>query len=327
MNSWGNNFKISIFGESHGEALGVVVDGVRPGLPLDAEQMLPDLTRRRAGGQGTTARREPDTPQIVSGLFRGRTTGAPLAVMFRNVDAQASDYERFIDTPRPSHVDFVASRKYHGYNDFRGGGHLSGRLTLPLVAAGVVAKLHIAPVVVRARLLSVGGSPNVEQQVAQAQAQSDSVGGLVECEATGLPVGVGEPLFGSVESAIAALAFAIPGVRGVEFGAGFAAAAMRGSQHNDPIVSPDGRTSSNHAGGVVGGITNGNALIFRVAVKPTASIGGEQRTLNMMTGQLEPLQIGGRHDACIALRVPVVLEAVAAIALADLMLAHRMHNV
>ena len=327
MNTWGNHFRISIFGESHGEGLGVVIDGVRPGLALSAEQLRGDLSRRQSGAQGTTARREPDEPQIVSGLFRGRTTGAPLTVMFRNVDAQSADYDKFIDTPRPGHADFVARCKYHGHNDFRGGGCFSGRLTLPLVAAGAVAKLHIAPVEVRARLLAVGGSSEVEQQVVQAQAQADSVGGLVECVATGLPVGVGGPMFGSVEAAIASLAFAIPGVRGVEFGAGFAAAAMRGSQHNDPIVSADGRTSSNHAGGVVGGISNGNPLIFRVAVKPTPSIAQPQRTLNLRTGRLEDLQVSGRHDACIALRVPVVVEAVAAIALADLMLANRMHDV
>lgn len=327
MNTWGNNFRISIFGESHGEGLGVVIDGVRPGLELSAELLRPDLMRRQSGARGTTARLEPDEPQIVSGMFRGHTTGAPLTVLFRNVDVQCADYDKFADTPRPSHADFVARCKYHGYNDYRGGGHFSGRLTLPLVAAGAVAKLHIAPVEVRARLLSVGGSSEVEQQVAQAQAQGDSVGGLVECMATGIPVGVGEPMFGSLEASIASLAFAIPGVRGVEFGAGFAAAVMRGTQHNDPIVSPDGRTATNHAGGVVGGISNGNPLIFRVAVKPTPSIAQPQRTLNLRTGLLDDLQVEGRHDACIALRVPVAVEAVAAIAIADLMLANRMHDV
>lgn len=319
MNTYGNNFKISIFGESHGEAVGIVIDGVRPGLQLNAEHFAADIARRRPGAHGTTERRENDEPQIVSGVFNGHTTGAPLTILFANKNQQSSDYEEITHTPRPSHADFVAARKFNGYNDYRGGGHFSGRLTLPLVAAGVVAKMHIAPITIAATLIEAGGSTDVASAVAQALADDDSVGGIVECQATGLPVGVGEPFFGSIESAIAALAFAVPGVRGIEFGTGFAAAAMRGSQHNDPIVSPDGRTATNHAGGIVGGISNGNTLTFRTAIKPTASISKPQTTINLNTGELQTLQINGRHDACFALRVPVVIEAITAIALADLL--------
>lgn len=319
MNTYGNNFKISIFGESHGEAVGIVIDGVRPGLQLNAEHFAADIARRRPGAHGTTERRENDEPQIVSGVFNGHTTGAPLTILFANKNQQSSDYEEITHTPRPSHADFVAARKFNGYNDYRGGGHFSGRLTLPLVAAGVVAKMHIAPITIAATLIEAGGSTDVASAVAQALADDDSVGGIVECQATGLPVGVGEPFFGSIESAIAALAFAVPGVRGIEFGTGFAAAAMRGSQHNDPIVSPDGRTATNHAGGIVGGISNGNTLTFRTAIKPTASISKPQTTINLSTGELQTLQINGRHDACFALRVPVVIEAITAIALADLL--------
>lgn len=319
MNTYGNNFKISIFGESHGEAVGIVIDGVRPGLQLNAEHFATDIARRRPNAHGTTERRENDDPQIVSGVFNGHTTGAPLTILFANKNQQSSDYKEITHTPRPSHADFVAARKFNGYNDFRGGGHFSGRLTLPLVAAGVVAKMHIAPITIAATLIEAGGSTDVASAVAQALADGDSVGGIVECQATGLPVGIGEPFFGSIESAIAALAFAVPGVRGIEFGTGFAAAAMRGSQHNDPIVSPDGRTATNHAGGIVGGISNGNTLTFRTAIKPTASISKPQTTINLSTGELQTLQINGRHDACFALRVPVVIEAITAIALADLL--------
>lgn len=324
MNTYGNKFKISIFGESHGEAVGIVIDGVRPGLQLNAEHFAADIARRRPGAHGTTERSENDEPQIVSGVFNGHTTGAPLTILFANKNQQSSDYEEITHTPRPSHADFVAARKFNGYNDYRGGGHFSGRLTLPLVAAGVVAKMHIAPITIAATLIEAGGSTDVASAVAQALADGDSVGGIVECQATGLPVGVGEPFFGSIESAIAALAFAVPGVRGIEFGTGFAAAAMRGSQHNDPIVSPDGRTATNHAGGIVGGISNGNTLTFRTAIKPTASISKPQTTINLSTGELQTLQINGRHDACFALRVPVVIEAITAIALADLLVAQKL---
>jgi chorismate synthase len=309
MNTFGNRLRISIFGESHGVAVGVVMDGVTAGMELSEADFVADLARRQAGAEGTTARREADRPEIVSGLYKDRTTGAPLTVMFRNEDVQSADYEQFAHHPRPSHADFVASKKFGWFNDPRGGGHFSGRLTVALVAAGVVAKKMLGEGIrVEARVVETG-------DIAAARAAGDSVGGVVECVATGLPVGLGEPFFDSAESLIAHLLFAIPAVRGVEFGAGFAAARMRGSEHNDLIINEQGATQTNHAGGVVGGLTNGNPLIVRVAVKPAASIAREQETFHLAEGRVAPLSIGGRHDACIALRTPVIVEAAVAVAL------------
>lgn len=318
MNTFGNKFCLSIFGESHGEVVGVTIDGVKPGLKLSHDDFIHDIARRKPGAKGTTQRIEDDSPKIISGVFNGYTTGSPLTIVFENSNTSSVDYEQYIDIPRPSHADFVAAKKYCGYNDYRGGGHFSGRLTLPLVAAGVVAKLMLAPIPIQAKIVSVGGSPNIDAAVDRALSVSDSIGGVVECTATNLPVGLGEPFFNSVESVIAHLAFAIPGIRGIEFGAGFAAANMLGSQHNDQIIDSKGTTATNNAGGVVGGISNGNPLVFRVAVKPTASIGLAQQSINLKTGELDTLKINGRHDACIALRVPVILEAITAIALANM---------
>lgn len=318
MNSFGRIFRVSLFGESHGRAIGVVVDGVRPGLPLSTDDFADDIRRRGPGLPGTTPRTENDLPEMVSGWFNGYTTGAPLAIIFRNANVRSHDYERIKDLPRPGHADFVAYKKFSGYNDYRGGGHFSGRITLALVAAGVIAKKMIDPVEVHAKLVTVGGSTDIENTINKAMSANDSVGGLVECRVSGIPIGWGEPFFDSVESVISHLAFAIPGVKGIEFGSGFAAASMFGSAHNDAFIDASGATSSNNAGGILGGISNGNELQFRVAVKPTSSIAREQQTINMRTGMPEKLVVTGRHDTCIALRVPVVLEAVAAIALADL---------
>ena len=318
MNSFGRIFRVSLFGESHGRAIGVVVDGVRPGLPLSTDDFADDIRRRGPGLPGTTPRTENDLPEMVSGWLNGYTTGAPLAIIFRNTNVRSHDYERIKDLPRPGHADFVAYKKFSGYNDYRGGGHFSGRITLALVAAGVIAKKMIDPVEVHAKLVTVGGSTDIENTINKAMSANDSVGGLVECRVSGIPIGWGEPFFDSVESVISHLAFAIPGVKGIEFGSGFAAASMFGSAHNDAFIDASGATSSNNAGGILGGISNGNELQFRVAVKPTSSIAREQQTINMRTGMPEKLVVTGRHDTCIALRVPVVLEAVAAIALADL---------
>ncbi|MEN6501577.1 MAG: chorismate synthase [Tenuifilaceae bacterium] len=318
MNSFGRIFRVSLFGESHGRAIGVVVDGVKPGLPLSTDDFADDIRRRGPGLPGTTPRTENDLPEMVSGWLNGYTTGAPLAIIFRNTNVRSHDYERIKDLPRPGHADFVAYKKFSGYNDYRGGGHFSGRITLALVAAGVIAKKMIDPVEVHAKLVTVGGSTDIENTINKAMSANDSVGGLVECRVSGIPIGWGEPFFDSVESVISHLAFAIPGVKGIEFGSGFAAASMFGSAHNDAFIDASGATSSNNAGGILGGISNGNELQFRVAVKPTSSIAREQQTINMRTGMPEKLVVTGRHDTCIALRVPVVLEAVAAIALADL---------
>jgi chorismate synthase len=318
MNSFGRIFRIHIFGESHGERLGVVIDGCPAGISLQRDDFNHDLSRRRSGGKGTTARREPDEPHLVSGIYNDYTTGAPLTILFGNHDTRSGDYAQFREMPRPGHADFAATKKWDGFNDLRGSGHLSGRLTLALTAAGVVAKKCIAPMLVNATLTEAGGSANIDEAVEQAVRNRDSIGGIVACRVQHVPVGLGEPFFDAVESLLAHLLFAIPAVKAVEFGAGFAAAAMRGSQHNDPIISPCGKTATNHAGGINGGITNGNDLCFRVAVKPTSSILQPQQTINLATGDIETLNVRGRHDACIALRVPVVVEAAAAIVLCDL---------
>ena len=320
MNSFGTNFRLSIFGESHGESVGVVMDGVPAGMALCEADFLADLDRRRSGARGTTPRKESDTPHLISGVFEGHTTGAPLTVLFYNENTRSGDYRNLVTHPRPSHADWVAYKKFKGYNDYRGGGHFSGRLTLGLVAAGVVAKKMLGEVDIPSRILEIGGCSDPDrfpEVVEQALRACDSVGGVIECTADGVAVGLGEPFFDSVESVMSHLLFSVPAVKGVEFGNGFEAARLRGSQNNDPIVSPDGKTATNHAGGINGGITNGNQIVVRVAIKPTASIATEQNTLNTETGRVEPLMVKGRHDACIALRAPVVIEAAVAIALAQ----------
>ncbi len=317
MNTFGRIFKISIFGESHGKSVGVTVDGCPSGIDLCKDDFLADLARRRAGAKGTTPRKEKDLPEIISGVFNGKTTGAPITILFRNENTRSKDYSHLKVTPRPGHADFVALKKYKGYNDYRGGGHFSGRLTLALVAAGVIAKKIIIPVSISAKLLEAGGQSDIEKAIDEALKKRESIGGIVSCSAINLPVGWGEPFFDSIESVISHLVFSIPAIKGIEFGSGFQAAKMTGSEHNDEIIDPEGRTKTNHAGGINGGITNGNELYFKVAVKPTSSISLAQETINLKTRQTELLEIKGRHDACIALRVPVVLEAVTAIALAD----------
>lgn len=324
MNQFGNSFRLSIWGESHGESVGITIDGVPPGIPLSEADLEADLKRRRAGAAGTTPRRERDLPHILSGLYEGCTTGAPLTILFANENTQSKDYSSFTHHFRPSHADRVARVKYNGYNDPRGGGHFSARLTVALVAAGAVAK-RILPTTVQfsTRLASVGGEQDparFEEVIRAAQAEGDSVGGVVECCIDGVPTGWGEPLFDSVESIASHLLFSIPAVKGVEFGDGFAVADRRGSENNDPIIDAEGHTATNHAGGIDGGITNGNPIVVRVAFKPTPSIHREQQTFDTETGAIETLQIPGRHDACIALRGAVVVEAMMAIALAELVL-------
>ncbi len=320
MNSFGRIFRTHIFGESHGPYVGICLDGCPPGIPLEIDDFFADLDRRKSGARGTTSRKEDDSPEIISGCYNGYTTGAPLTVLFANRNVRSGDYDHLRDRPRPGHADFVAARRYKGFNDPRGGGHFSGRLTLALVAAGVVAKKILGDVSVAAKLLEAGGRKDIGKAVGEALNEGNSIGGLVECLASNIPVGWGEPFFDAVESVISHLAFAVPAIKGIEFGSGFAAAAMKGSEHNDVIVDESGKTASNNAGGISGGLTNGNELLFRVAVKPTSSISKKQKTLNVKSGEMETLEVKGRHDACIALRVPVVIEAITAIALADLKL-------
>lgn len=321
MNSFGRIFRLHIIGESHGEGVGIVIDGCPAGLPLSTADFMTDIERRKGGTQkGTTPRKEDDLPQIKTGLFNGKTTGAPLLVWFDNMNTRSSDYEKQRAIPRPGHADFVATHKFGGNEDYRGSGHFSGRLTLSLVAAGVIAKKLLSSITIKANLLEIGGETDLDKGLDKAIAEKDSIGGIVECTVNGLPIGLGEPFFDAAESLIAHIVFAIPAVRGIEFGTGFAAARMFGSKHNDAIENKEGKTTTNHAGGIVGGITNGNELVFRVAIKPTSSTPQQQHSLNNETGQQEDFSVKGRHDLCIALRTPVVMEAAAAIVLADLMM-------
>jgi len=320
MNSFGTLFKVSIFGESHGECVGVTIDGCPAGLPLSIDDFDTDIERRKGGTKGTTPRKEDDIPLIKTGLFNGKTTGAPLTILFENKNTRSADYDKQRAIPRPGHADFVASKKFGGFEDYRGSGHFSGRLTVCLVAAGVVAKKILASIKINATLLQIGGEADVERGLQKAIDAKDTVGGIIECTVDGLPIGLGEPFFNSVESLLAHALFAIPAVKGVEFGAGFTSATMFGSQHNDALMDDTGKTKTNNAGGIVGGLTNGNQLIFRIAVKPTSSTPKEQQSLNWETNTVENFSVKGRHDLCIALRVPVVLEAVTAFVVVDLMM-------
>ena len=329
MNTFGRKYRVSIFGESHGELIGVVLDGVPAGLELSEDDFVQDILRRKSGAKGTTPRIEADQPCIVSGVFEGHTTGAPLTVTFRNTNTHSSDYSLFAAMPRPGHADLTAALKWDDCQDPRGSGHFSGRLTLPIVAAGVVAKKILKDATmldetpcsaVNARIVELGGISDQEQwqdAIEQAIREGDSLGAVIECTVPDIDPGYGEPFWDSVESQIAHAVFAIPGVRGIEFGDGFKAAAMKGSEHNDPI-GPDARPVKNGAGGVNGGITNGAPISFRVAFKPTSSIRKAQQTFNFQTGDMDTLEVPGRHDVCFALRAPVVVEAMAAIVLADL---------
>lgn len=321
MNSFGRILRLHILGESHGESVGLVVDGCPAGLPLSIEDFLEDIERRKGGTQkGTTPRKEDDFPIFKSGIFNGKTTGAPITILFDNTNTRSADYDKQRAIPRPGHADFVANKKFGGFEDYRGGGHFSGRLSLCLVAAGIIAKKLLSNIYISASIVEIAGENDIDKGLQKAIEAKDSVGGIIECKIQGLPLGIGEPFFDSVESLISHAIFAIPAVRGIEFGIGFTAAKMFGTEHNDAIENGSGKTSSNHAGGVVGGITNGNEFFFRIAVKPTSSTPKEQFSWNRETDRKENFSVKGRHDLCIALRVPVIVEAVTAIVLADLML-------
>lgn len=321
MNQFGHNLRLSIWGESHGAQIGISIDGVPAGLPLAEADFKQDLARRRSGALGTTPRVETDEPRLVSGIYNGKTTGAPLTIEFANRDIHSQHYDTVTRHYRPSHADMVAYHRFTGFNDPRGGGHFSGRLTLALTAAGVVAKKMLpSGVFFRTQLSEIGGCTDpagFEEVLRAAAAEQDSVGGVVECRVQGVPLGLGQPFFDSAESMIAHLLFAVPAVKGVEFGSGFAGSRLRGSQNNDCILDFKGTTATNHAGGINGGLTNGNELVVRAAFKPTPSIGRPQNTYNLATDRVEPLSIRGRHDVCIALRGAVVVEAAIAVALAN----------
>ncbi len=352
--SFGSRFRVTLFGESHGPAIGAVIEGVTPGLRLEEEYIRAYCARRLARGAYSTARHEPDLPRVVSGAVDGVACGTPLTVVIENTSTRSGDYGPQSRIARPGHADYTGHLRYDGFNDVRGGGHFSGRLTAPLVYAGAVASLmlrrqgvaigaHAAeiagvtdtpfdPVSVGPRefdalhgrdfpVLDPAAGEGMQAAIAAARADCDSVGGVVECAVTGLPAGVGDPFFDTLESRLAYLLFAIPAVKGVEFGAGFSAARMRGSESNDPFVSEGGRirTSRNAAGGIQGGISNGMPILFRAAFKPTPSIAKPQQTVDFVTGEALTAEIRGRHDPCIVPRAAVCVEAAAAIALADLL--------
>lgn len=337
MNTFGRKFRVTVFGESHGEAIGVVLDGVPAGIALSEKDFETDILRRKSGARGTTPRTEADEPVILSGVYESHTTGAPLAIIFRNTDTRSGDYSLFSAMPRPGHADLVAAMKWGRNNDPRGGGYFSGRMTLPIVAAGVVAKKVLSSVLASdgkpecradARIVELGGIPlegscTTEslpeawtQAIETAMQEGDSLGAVVECVVSGVGAGYGEPFWDSVESVLSHAMFSIPGVRAVGFGDGFQAARMKGSEHNDPI-GPEGVPLKNGAGGINGGITNGAPIVLRVAFKPTSSIRKSQDTYNFETQQMGALEIPGRHDVCFALRTPVVVEAMAAVVMAD----------
>lgn len=329
MNSFGKAFKISIFGESHGECVGILLDGVTPGIKLEPSDFYSDIERRKAGKKGTTPRIEADEVIISSGVFNNLTTGAPILLRFINTNTRSKDYSNLVTQPRPSHADFTAKEKYNGFNDYRGGGHFSGRLTLGLVAAGVVAKKMLGDVELVTTLKQLGKETKqdkFDEVLNNAIASHDSVGGIVHLEAHNVEVGLGEPYFDSLESTISHLIFSVGGVKGVSFGIGFDGAKLMGSEFNDSIIDENGKTKTNNNGGINGGISNGNPITLDVFVKPTPSIGKIQETYNFNDKMVKPLEIVGRHDAAIILRAMVVLEACLAIALLDAKLVNKIQK-
>ena len=317
MDTFGRHFSVSLFGASHEPTVGAVLRGVPASLALREDDFTADLLRRKSGRPGTTPRIEDDLPV----LDDRRAEEGTLTITFANRNYRDADYSDFTSIPRPGHADFVALKRYGSLLN----GRFSGRMTLPLVAAGVVAKKIIAPLRVEASLVEIGGvkasdTDAVTRLLEETAREGDSLGGVVECHCTGVPAGLGEPFFDSLESLLAHAVFSIPGIRGIEFGDGFAASRMKGSEHNDPIIDADGHTVRNGAGGINGGLSNGNPIVFRTAVKPTSSIRKVQTTFDFKAGRMVDYSVPGRHDTCFALRVPPVVEAVTACVFADLLI-------
>ncbi len=349
--NYGSKIKVQIFGQSHSPMLGVTIDGLPPDILIDMPAIEAFL-KRRQGGQAayTTPRKEEDNPQIISGLFKGKTCGAPLTALFANQNIRSEDYSQMLAIPRPSHADYVAYIKYLAANDYRGGGHFSGRMTLPICFAGAICKQILAAqgIIIESHIAAIGMVEDIaydplaslplsynhpqlavydeamakqmEDLLLNVAAKGDSIGGMIETRVLGLPIGIGEPIFNGLESEIAACAFAIPAIKGIEFGAGFKAATMYGSEHNDSYYYDDGciKTATNRAGGILGGISTGNPLIFKVAIKPTPSIGIEQKSVDLQAKQDAILAVKGRHDPCIVPRAVPCLEAITAIAIINL---------
>lgn len=351
---FGEKIKLSIFGESHGEGIGIVIDGIEPGVEINLENIKKDMERRAPGRNNlSTQRKEEDVPEILSGIFNGITTGSPISMIIRNKDKKSRDYSKIKDIMRPGHADFPGYVRYNGFNDYRGGGHFSGRITAPLVFAGALAKeiLKGRGIVIGSHIKQIGSVKDsyfdslnlseedlkslldkelpvidtekiedIKKEILFYKNEGDSIGGIVECAIVGLEAGVGNPFFDSLESIIAHLAFSVPAVKGIEFGSGFNFANMKGSEANDEYFIKDGlvKTYSNNNGGITGGISNGMPVIFRAVIKPTPSISKEQKTINIKNMKDEILSVGGRHDPCIVQRALVVLEAIAAISILDL---------
>lgn len=357
MSSWGKTIKISIFGESHGAGIGIVIDGLPSGEAIDMDAVLQQMARRAPGNdKAATPRKEADQPEVLSGLLNGFTTGAPLCALIRNTNTRSQDYGNLMTTPRPSHADYTGFVRYGGFNDVRGGGHFSGRLTAPLVFAGAVCRQILARRGIRiaAHIASIGNvqdnhfdpvnipaelmerlatekfglidtekEPAMRAVVEDCRINQDSIGGTIECAVTGMPAGVGSPMFDGIENVLASILFGIPAIKGVEFGSGFDGCALRGSENNDPFYYDENgqvKTKTNKHGGILGGITSGMPILFRVAVKPTASISQTQQSINLQEQTNAELEIHGRHDPCITVRAVPVVEAATAVALLDIMM-------
>lgn len=329
MNKIGRLFQLSLFGESHGECVGCLIDGCLPGIHLTSEDFTSDLMRRKSGCIGTTPRVEADEVIIKSGVFKGYTTGAPILIEFKNENINSNDYKEFLDTPRPSHADYTARIKYNGFNDYRGGGHFSGRLTLGVVCGGVIAKKILKDASFSTKIINLNGETNeamFTDILRNARDMGDSVGGILEIKVKGIECGLGEPYFDSLESTISHALFSIGGVKGVEFGAGFSAVGLRGSEFNDRIIDKEGHTATNNNGGINGGISNGNELIIRVFIKPTPTISIPQEVYSFNTDSIKTLSSKGRHDSAIILRAAVACEAAVAISLCDAYLINKAYK-
>jgi len=352
---WGSKIKLSIFGESHGNAIGITIDGLPAGFSIDMDKIMMEMARRAPGKSSlSTPRKESDIPEILSGYFEGKTTGTPLCAIIRNSNTKSKDYSKLKDVMRPGHADYTGAVRYKGFNDYRGGGHFSGRITAPLVFAGAICKqiLEVKGIIISAHINSIGKikdcsflesdisdellnsfkekelplintklEDEMRQEILSARSSGDSIGGTIECAILGVSPGIGDPFFDSVESTLAHLMFSVPAVKGIEFGKGFDISKMRGSEANDEYYLENGniKTKTNNNGGILGGITNGMPIIFNVAIKPTASIFKEQKAVNIITMEETTLCIEGRHDPCIVQRALPVIEAVAAIGITELM--------
>lgn len=320
MNQFGRIFRIMISGRSHGPAISVIVDGVPAGIPINPEDFTKSLNRRKPNSRGTTKRIEADIPEILSGVYQGYSEGLPIHILLKNQNTRPSDYNDNQTIPRPGHADFSQRIKYDGFADMSGGGQSSGRMTAALVVAGDIAKKIINSVDISAKLIEAGGKDDIDKSIQNAIDKNDSIGGIVECRINGINAGLGEPFFDSIESMISHGIFSIPGAKSIEFGLGVHSARVLGSEYNDRIIDKSGKTKTNNSGGISGGLSNGNEIVFRVAFRPPASISQKQKTINIKTNEEIDITINGRHDVCYARRTPVIIESIVACVIADLLM-------